>query len=108
MLTLIAMQVWHLDRLLVPLIVSAAFSVIVDTADALIWRKVATKSPDSLPTFYSAVSGFRMLAALLVMLVYYLIAGSDAMLAFFLVFIVFYVVLLVHHVMFFTRTVNRS
>ena len=90
LITLLVMRVWYLDELLVPVIVSAAFTLVVSTALAVIWRKVATKSPDSLPTFFTAASAFRMLLALAVMFVYYLVNGRDAMLVFFLVFMAFY------------------
>ncbi len=96
-------NVFRFDVMLTPLIVSAVFSLAVDTADAAVWRRVAERSPESLTTFYTAVSGFRMLLALVTMLVYYLVAGSDAMLVFFLVFMAFYVMLLIHHTAFFAK-----
>lgn len=108
LITLLVMRVWYLDELLVPVIVSAAFTLVVSTALAVIWRRVATKSPDSLPTFFTAASAFRMLLALAVMFVYYLINGRDAMLVFFLVFMAFYLVSLIHHSVFFARVSNRS
>lgn len=108
LITLLVMRVWYLDELLVPVIVSAAFTLVVSTALAVIWRKVATKSPDSLPTFFTAASAFRMLLALVVMFVYYLVNGRDAMLVFFLVFMAFYLVSLIHHSVFFARVSNRS
>ncbi|MBQ6193185.1 MAG: hypothetical protein IJQ48_07160 [Prevotella sp.] len=108
LITLLVMRVWYLDELLVPVIVSAAFTLVVSTALAVIWRKVATKSPDSLPTFFTAASAFRMLLALAVMFVYYLVNGRDAMLVFFLVFMAFYLVSLIHHSVFFARVSNRS
>ena len=109
LITLLVMRVWYLNELLVPAIVSAAFSLVVATALGLIWRRVATKSPQSLPTFFTAASAFRMLLALAVMFVYYLVVDSrDAMLVFFLVFMAFYVVSLVHHSFFFARVSNRS
>ena len=108
LITLLVMRVWYLDELLVPVIVSAAFTLVVSTALAVIWRKVATKSPDSLPTFFTAASAFRMLLALAVMFVYYLVNGRDAMLVFFLVFMAFYIVSLIHHSVFFARVSNRS
>ena len=55
---LMVMQVWYLD-LLTPIIVSVAFSLVTCVAIAQIWRRVAQSSPDSLPTFFTAVSGFR-------------------------------------------------
>ena len=108
LITLLVMRVWYLDELLVPVIVSAAFTLVVSTALAIIWRRVATKSPDSLPTFFTAASAFRMLLALAVMFVYYLVNGRDAMLVFFLVFMAFYLVSLIHHSVFFARVSNRS
>ncbi len=103
---LLLMNVFRLDAMLIPLVVSAVFSLAVDTADSIVWRRVAEKSPESLTTFYTAVSGFRMLLALATMLVYYLVAGGDAMLVFFLVFMAFYVMLLVHHTAFFSKVSN--
>ena len=108
LITLLVMRVWYLDELLVPVIVSAAFTLVVSTALAVIWRRVATKSPDSLPTFFTAASAFRMLLALAVMFIYYLVNGRDAMLVFFLVFMAFYLVSLIHHSVFFARVSNRS
>ncbi|MBR5699290.1 MAG: hypothetical protein IKX44_11845 [Prevotella sp.] len=108
LITLLVMRVWYLNELLVPAIVSAAFSLVVATALALIWRRVAKRSPQSLPTFFTAASAFRMLLALAVMFVYYLVNGRDAMLVFFLVFMAFYIASLVHHSFFFARVSSRS
>jgi hypothetical protein len=102
------MQVWHLDTLLVPVVVSAVFMLVVSGVYGKLWSVVATKSPDSLPTFFTAASAFRMLLALAVMFVYYLVNGRDAMLVFFLVFMAFYLVSLIHHSVFFARVSNRS
>lgn len=107
LITLLVMRVCFLD-LLTPAIVSAAFSLIVSLSIGLIWRRVAQRSPESLPTFFTAVSGFRLLLALAVMFVYYLVDNNDSMLRFFIVFMVFYVVSLVHHSIFFARVSNRS
>ena len=107
LLTLLVMRVWFLDLLTVVL-VSAAFTLVVCGAIGLIWRYVAKHSPDSLPTFFTAVSGFRLLLALAVMFVYYLADGQNSMLRFFLVFMVFYFASLAHHTIFFARVSNRS
>lgn len=108
LICLMVMQVWFLDSILTPAIVSVAFTLVVAVAIGLVWRRVASRSPESLPTFFTAVSGFRMLLALAVMFVYYLVAGRGAMLVFFLVFMAFYVVSLAHHSIFFARVSNRS
>ena len=107
LLTFLVMRVWFLD-LLTAAIVSAVFTLAVCWTIGLVWRRVAKYSPDSLPTFFTAVSGFRMLLALAVMFVYYLVYGRSAMLLFFVVFIVFYFVSLAHHSIFFAKVSNRS
>ena len=103
---LMVMQIWFLD-LLTPIIVSVAFSLVTCVAIAQIWKRVAQNSPDSLPTFFTAVSGFRLLLALAVMFVYYLVDNQNSMLRFFMVFIVFYFGMLIHHSIFFARINNR-
>ncbi|MBR1411415.1 MAG: hypothetical protein IJ580_10005 [Prevotella sp.] len=102
LIALMVMQVRYID-LLTPVIVSVVFSLFVSVTIALVWRRVAQRSPESLPTFFTAVSGFRLLLALAVMFVYYLVDNQDSMLRFFLVFIVFYFGLLIHHSIFFAR-----
>ena len=92
--------------LMYPVAVSAGFAIVVESADALVWRKVARKSPDSLTTFYTAVSGFRMLLALATMLVCYIIVGRDAIMPYILVLLVFYFGMLAHHSIFFSRLTN--
>ena len=75
LLTLLVMQVWFLD-LLTPAIVSVAFTLLVCITIGVVWNYVAKNSPDSLPTFFTAVSGFRLLLALAVMFVYYLLDSN--------------------------------
>ena len=94
------------SALMYPVAVSAVFSIVVESADALVWRRVAKKSPDSLTTFYTAVSGFRMLLALATMLVCYIIVGRDAIMPYILVLLVFYFAMLAHHSIFFSRLSN--
>ncbi|MGM9709683.1 MAG: hypothetical protein ACI3ZB_08815 [Prevotella sp.] len=89
-----------------PVVVGAVFSMVVESADALVWRKVAKKSPDSLTTFYTAVSGFRMLLALATMLVCYIIVGRETIMPYILVLLVFYFAMLAHHSIFFSRLTN--
>ena len=108
LISLLVMRVWFLDGLLVPAIISSAFTLVIATVIGLVWRRIATQAPDSLPTFFTAVSGFRLLLALLVMFIYYLVYGRDHMLFFFLVFMVFYFASLTHHSVFFAKVSNRS
>ena len=106
LITLLVMRVWYLD-LLIAAIISASFVLIMSLMIGLIWRRTAKRAPESLPTFFTAVSGFRLLLALAVMFVYYLI-DKESMLSFFMVFMAFYIVSLAHHSIFFARVSNRS
>ena len=92
--------------LMSPVVVSTVFSIVVESADAFVWRRVAKKSPDSLTTFYTAVSGFRMLLALATMLVCYIIVGREAIMPYILVLLFFYFAMLAHHSIFFSRLTN--
>ncbi|MBQ8990939.1 MAG: hypothetical protein IJ084_02880 [Prevotella sp.] len=108
LISLLVMRVWFIDGMLVPAIISAAFTLVIAKVIGIVWRRIATQAPDSLPTFFTAVSGFRLLLALLVMFIYYLVYGRDNMLIFFLVFMVFYFASLTHHSVFFAKVSNRS
>ena len=96
----------QIDGMTSYLAVAAGFSLVVEVADAKVWRRVAKKSPDSLTTFYTAVSGFRMLLALATMFVCYIIVGRDAVAPYILVLLVFYFAMLAHHSIFFSRLSN--
>ena len=90
-----------------PLVVSVVFALAVEAADILLWRWVAEKHSDSLPTFFTAVSGFRMLLAIFTMVGCWAVVGRDAMAPYCIVFMVFYFVVLTHHSLFFAQ-VNNS
>ena len=96
----VAMKMWSLD-LWTPIIVSLCFILVVDIASALVFRWVATKHSDMLPTFITGVSGFRFLAALVVM------ADRTSMMQFIMVFLVYYMASLIHHSIFFSRVSSR-
>ena len=100
-------KVWDMD-LWAEMIVSSSFLLVTGVVIALIWCWVAKSHKDSLPTFFTAVSGFRLLLALAVMFGWYLADKNDTMLQFFMVFMAYYVVSLVHHSFFFARLSNRS
>ena len=102
----VAMKVWSLD-LLSAIIVSACFVLVIDIASALVFRWVATKHSDMFPTFITGVSGFRFLAALVVMAVWYVISDRDSMMQFIIVFLICYIVSLIHHSITFSRISNR-
>jgi len=107
-ITLIVIQVFQINRLIAPLVVSSVFTLAVSFSYSFFWRMIATKHPDSLTAFYSASSGLRMLLALITMLAYYLIKGRSEMLPFIAVFMVFYMVMLIYHTMFFSKVAGRS
>ena len=79
---------------------------LLEIADGLVWKKVASNNPEGLTTFYTAVSGFRMLIALFTLFICYLIVGREQMLRFCIVFMMFYFVFLVHHSVFFSHVSN--
>ena len=102
----VAMKMWSLD-LWTPIIVSLCFILVVDIASALVFRWVATKHSDMLPTFITGVSGFRFLAALVVMAVWYVLSDRTLMMQFIMVFLVYYMASLIHHSIFFSRVSSR-
>lgn len=106
-IVIIVQKMWGLD-LLAEMIVSSSFLLVTGVVIALIWRWVASNHKESLPTFFTSVSGFRLLLALGVMFAWYLADKNDTMLQFFMVFMAYYVVSLVHHSFFFARLSNRS
>ena len=106
MLGLLAMRQWGLD-LVFALSASMMFVLIVDIATILIWRWVVLNHKDMLPSFYTGVSGFRFLGALLMLLIGYLTIGQSGMQHFIVVFFVYYLVSIIHHSIFFSRVSNR-
>ena len=97
--------------LVLPLTVSAVYALVVEVADAIAWKTVAAGSPDSMPTFFMAVSGLRFMVALVVMFVYFLLAGKTGkadMGTFILTFALFYVAVLLHHTLFFARRRKKA
>ncbi len=103
----LAVSCWgNVEGIVSPLLVSVVFSLVINMADGIIWRYVAAGNPDFLPTFYTAVSGFRMLFALATLFGCYLAVGRNAMLEYCIVFMVYYFVLLIHHSLFFSKVSN--
>ena len=106
MLGLLAMRQWGLD-LVFALSASMMFVLIVDIATILIWRWVVLYRKDMLPSFFTGVSGFRFLGALLMLLIGYLTIGQSGMQHFIVVFFVYYLVSIIHHSIFFSRISTR-
>lgn len=98
---------WVTDWML-PVVVSVAFSLVMELADVLVWRMVSLKAPNFLTTFYSSVSGFRMLLALAALFVCYILVDEEKMMTLDVVFLIYYAVMLVHHAIFFAREANAK
>ena len=96
----------HVGGLARPLVVSAVFALVAELADIAIWARVAEGEGKMLPTFFSAVSGFRMLLALAVLVACYIAVGREAMAEYCLVFMAFYLWVIIHHSLFFSRVSN--
>ena len=103
LLILFIMWIGAIKGMLAPLTVAIVFSLMSEIIEAKVWCRVAKKSTDNLPTFFMAVSGFRMLLALVIFFVYYLVVERSEMLVFFLIFLVFYLILIIQHALFFSK-----
>ena len=106
MLGLLAMRQWGFN-IVNALAVSMMFVLVVDLTTILIWQWVIRKHRNMLPSFFTGVSGFRFLGALLVLLIGYLVWGRSEMSSFIVVFFVYYIASVAHHSIFFSRISNR-
>lgn len=103
----LVMRFWAFD-IVVPMAVSMIFVLVVEIASVLIWRWVALKHRDMLPSFFTGVSGFRFLLALAVMfVVWYVVEDTKTMKTFFIVFLIYYMTSMIHHSIFFSKMSNR-
>ena len=107
LLGLLVANVYQTSGIIIPLVVSSLFVLVTEVTSAFLWRWVAVKHSDMLPSFFTGVSGFRFLLALVVMFVWYLATNRQAIITFFVVFLIFYFVSLIHHSIFFSRVSNR-
>ena len=98
--------IWNF-QLFIPLVVSTLFVLILDMALVLVWRWVALRHADMMPSFFTGVSGVRFFGSILVLFVWFVAASRESMLPFFVVFLVFYMVSLLHQTIFFSRITNR-
>lgn len=102
LLALLATRIWLLEGIMIPLLVSVLFALCIEFAGIFIWSHVAKKCPDNLPTFFMGVSGGRMLMAIGVMFIYFLLTDRENVLLPFGIFMAFYFAILIHHSLFFT------
>ena len=91
-----------------PTLVGTGMAILLVLTEAFVWRWVAKKSPESLPTFYSSMSLYRMIIAAFVALVSYLIVDKEDFRTYILLILLFYLVTLVHHSIFFLLLLKKS
>ena len=91
-----------------PLVVSAIFSLIASTAYGEAWKAIAKSSPANLAKFYLAAMVLKMMAGVLVFLIYILVCDRQNILGFTAIFALFYVVLLVFDCIYFARVEKKS
>lgn len=91
-----------------PLVVSAIFSLVASTAYGEAWKAVAKSSPANLAKFYLAAMMLKMMAGVLVFLIYVLVCDKQNILGFTVIFALFYVVLLVFDCIYFDRVEKKN
>ena len=91
-----------------PLVVSAIFSLIASTAYGEAWKAIAKSSPANLAKFYLAAMVLKMMAGVLVFLIYILVCDRQNILGFTAIFALFYVVLLVFDCIYFARVEKKN
>ena len=91
-----------------PTLVGTGMAILLVLTEAFVWRWVAKKSPESLPTFYSSMSLYRMIIAAFVALVSYLIGDKGDFRTYILLILLFYLVTLVHHSLFCLLLLKKS
>lgn len=109
---------WSSD-VLNAILISAVFSFLTSIAYQSAWKSIAKNSPSTLTKFYLAAPALRMMAAVLVILVYYVLNrhalqgdGSPAirrmMLIFTFVFLIYYISMLVLDCVYFAQVEKRN
>ena len=100
-------------------LISAVFSFFTSVAYQASWKGIAKSSPSTLTKFYLAAPALRMMAAVVVILVYYIVNknatnydGSPAirglMLSFTLIFLAYYVAMLILDCVYFANVEKRN
>ena len=91
-----------------PLVVSAIFSIVASTIHIEGWKAIAKSSPLNLAKFYLAASALRMMAAVVVFLIYVVVCDKSNIVGFTVIFVLFYVVLLVFDCIYFARVEKKN
>ena len=107
------------SSILQAVLISAAFSFLTSVAYQASWKGIAKNSPSTLTKFYLAAPALRMMAAVLVILIYYVVNknatnvdGSPAirglMLSFTFIFLAYYVSMLILDCVYFAKVEKRN
>ncbi len=86
-----------------PLITAFLFAAVETIVIVMLWLRTASAHIDRLPVFHAASSGFRVLAAIAVLFVVYIIVGRGKMLPYVVWMVVYYFAVLILHSAFFSR-----
>ena len=101
-------QKFTVVNLFAPMVISSLLMWIAGIIIILVWKRIETKSPESLPMFFMAVSGLKMLAALGTLFICYLAIGGENIRWVVILFVIYYVIFLMHHAIFFAKINNKK
>lgn len=101
-------QKFTVINLFAPMVISSLFMWIAGIIIILVWKHYETKNPESLPMFFMAVSGFKMLAAIGTLFLCYLAIGGESIRWIVILFVIYYVIFLAHHAIFFAKINNKK
>ncbi len=110
LLFLLYTNIWGDKELMtVPICVSAVFQLVACIIYAFVWKWVRSTSPDSFPTLYMAASGFRMFAAIVVVMVFcFADASRSSILTFVVIFLIYYFVVLIYDTWYFVKIEKKN
>ncbi len=91
-----------------PTVVAAGFQLLACLVYGMFWRAVACRSSASLPVFYLAASGIRMLAGIATVVIYLFLVSEASSVRFFVsVFLAYYFLLLVYDTLYFVNVEKK-
>lgn len=104
-LGLMVSQIEGCEPIIIPIVISALFSILCAKAYITGWKAIARRSPETLSKYYLAASAFRLMTAAVVLLIYCVVERTDitAIKYFAVVFIVYYIVMLILDALFFAK-----
>ena len=101
---LLGISICDAQQLVNPVLISVIYALVTNWAYGLSWKAVANSSPNTLSKFYLAASAIRMLAGVLVAVVFCVMNDDrEAIINFIIVFSAFYIAMLVFDGVFFAR-----